>query len=347
VLLIALRDLQFRLRRFLISVVAVALVLALTLLLSGVAASFDAEVERTLDALDVDTWVVAPDAAGPFFGATPMSQDVVAVVAAQPGVERASPVAFFTATVDAGDGATPTTLIGIEPDGVGAPRPQHGDGLRNPGEVIADTSLGFSVGDVLDYAGNQFDVVGTVSGSTLLGGSPNVFLSIAELQRLAFEGAPVIMSVAVEGTPGAAPPDLALMTNDDAKADLLRPLEPAKQTISLISILLWVVTGCIIGSVIYLSALERIRDFAVLKAIGVTTSWIMGGLVLQAIVLSLVASLFAIGVATALAPAMSVPVELARRLLLLVPVIALIVSLLGSFVGVRRAIKIDPALAFG
>jgi putative ABC transport system permease protein len=47
--LISLRDLQWRRRRFGIAVVANALVLALGLLLSGVSASFDNEIERTVD----------------------------------------------------------------------------------------------------------------------------------------------------------------------------------------------------------------------------------------------------------------------------------------------------------
>jgi putative ABC transport system permease protein len=348
VLLLALRDLQFRLRRFLISVVAVGLVLALTLLLAGLAASFSVEVDRTLDQLGVDTWVVADDAGGPFFSATPISEDHVDIVAAAPGVTRASALAYYNATIERPGGHGNVLLMGVEPSALGAPEPDEGAPLARRREVIVDSGLGLGLGDVLPIGGTTFTVVGTLNGSTLIGGTPNVFLHLDDLQDFAFQGAAVIMSVAVEGEPDeSALTGLQLMTRDDAAEDLLRPLGNASETITLISVLLWIVTGCIIGSVIYLSVLERARDFAVMKSIGVTSSWVLGGLVLQAIVLSVSASAIAIALAAILDPRMAVPVELSAQLLILIVLTAVVVSLVGSVVGVRRALRVDPALAFG
>ena len=47
---------------------------------------------------------------------------------------------------------------------------------------------------------------------------------------------------------------------------------------SLMAGLLWVVAAMIVGSMIYMSALERTRDFAVFKAVGVPTRSILAGL---------------------------------------------------------------------
>ena len=46
----------------------------------------------------------------------------------------------------------------------------------------------------------------------------------------------------------------------------------------MIAVLLWIVAALIVGSVIYLSALERTRDFAVFKAVGVSTRSVIAGL---------------------------------------------------------------------
>jgi putative ABC transport system permease protein len=65
------------------------------------------------------------------------------------------------------------------------------------------------------------------------------------------------------------------------------------------------VAAGIIGSIVYLSALERQREFAVLKATGAANRSLLAGLALQAVLLSAAAA------------------------------------------GLRRAVGVQPALAFG
>jgi putative ABC transport system permease protein len=345
--LIAIRDLQFRLRRFVISVVAVALVLALTVVLAGVASSLDVEMNRTLDQLGVDHWMVNAEASGPFFGAVPMDEASVAQVRAVDGVTEAEPQVFYPYTLDSPSGPKSITLLGVEPGKLGAPRPDEGRGLENPGEALAQPMYGLRLGSTARVGGKSFTIVGTLHDSTMLGGIPNMFVSTSDLQSIAFKGAPVITAVAIKGSPTHPVSGLKTVSRADARADLIRPLSSVKQTISLLSVLLWIVTGCIIGSVIYLSALERTRDFAVFKAIGVSNSWVLAGLVLQAVLLSALASVAAIFIARLLAPVMSVPVAFPAGILVLVPATAVIVSVVGSLAGVRRAVRVDPALAFG
>ena len=57
-LLVSLRDLQWRRRRFLIAVGAAALVFAMTLLLSGLSSVLDKEPARIVKALGADAFVV-------------------------------------------------------------------------------------------------------------------------------------------------------------------------------------------------------------------------------------------------------------------------------------------------
>lgn len=345
-LLIALRDLQFRLRRFLISVVAVALVLTLTLLLSGVAAAFDREVDDALARSGTDTWIVAADASGPFLGAIVMPESRVDEVRGLPGVGAASPLGFVSTTRTTPDGTEPVAVFGVEPGGVGSPEVDEGTVLQATGQAVVDSSIG-DVGEEVELGGRTLEIVGRIDGATVLAGQPALYVTMSDLQQIAFSGAEVITSVAVRGTPADVPTDLRAIGTDAARDDLLRPIAPAKQTITLLSVLLWIVTGCIIGSVIYLSALERVRDFAVFKAIGVSTRDVLLGLVLQAVFLALLASAIAIVVARLLVPVVAMPVALPLDIVLLVPAIALAVSVLGSLAGVRRAVAVDPALAFG
>ncbi len=57
-------------------------------------------------------------------------------------------------------------------------------------------------------------------------------------------------------------------------------------SIGLVRILLWIVAATIIGSVLYIQAMERTRDFAVFKATATSSAAIGFGLALQPVILS-------------------------------------------------------------
>ena len=136
-------------------------------------------------------------------------------------------------------------------------------------------------------------------------------------------------------------------TTPSARDDFLRPLTQARSAITFVAILLWIVGALIVGSVVYLSVLERIRDFAVFKAVGTKTRSIMGGLALQAMIVALIAAAVGAALSFVLAPNFPLPVEIPASALWMLPVIAIAVGLAASLAGLRHAVTVDPALAFG
>ena len=199
----------------------------------------------------------------------------------------------------------------------------------------------FSVG------GAAFRVVGTVSGQRLYAGLPVVYIPLADAQAMAVGGQPVATAFlyaarALERA-GRSQDD----GNSDVKADVLRPLQDAMSSIAFVRLLLWIVAATIIGSLLYLQATERTRDFAVFKATGTSTVDIGAGLALQAVVLSLTAAVLAALLATVLAPLFPMPVEIPTSAFLLLPIVTVTVGLLASLVALRRTATVQPALAFG
>ena len=98
----------------------------------------------------------------------------------------------------------------------------------------------------------------------------------------------------------------------------------AVAAITFIAVLLWIVAALIVGSVIYLSALERVRDFAVFKAVGVSTRSVLGGLALQAVIVAVVAALLGAVLSFVLAPTFPMLVVVPASAFLLLPVIAIL-----------------------
>ena len=147
--------------------------------------------------------------------------------------------------------------------------------------------------------------------------------------------------------PRPVPAGYKAVDRDGAVADLLRPLKVAVNAITIVAVLLWIVAALIVGSVIYLSALERLRDFAVFKAIGVPTRSIAAGLAMQAIVVALLAAVVGAVLSMLLGPLFPMQVIVPGEAYMALPVIAVVIGLMASATGLHRAVSVDPAMAFG
>ena len=343
----ALRDMQWRRRRFVIGVLSTGLVFAMTLVLTGLANGFRVEAERTVDSMGVDAFVVKAGAPGPFLGSTPFAQVDLSRVASAPGVVAAAPLATAASTIREGTATRNATAFGAPERGPGMPRIAEGQAPSAPDEVAVSSTLGRHVGDKLQVGAHVLRVVGIVPNSTALAKMPNIFLTTEGLQQLAYDGQPMITSIGIIGTPRQLPDGYQTVDRGVAVNDLMRPLKVAVDAITIVAVLLWIVAALIVGSVVYLSALERLRDFAVFKAIGVPTRSILAGLTLQAVVVALLAAVLGVMLSQLLTPLFPMTVVVPMNAYLALPVIAVVIALLASVAGLRRAVAVDPALAFG
>jgi len=343
----ALRDMQWRMRRLVIAVVSTGLVFAMTLVLTGLANGFQVEAQRTVDSMGVDAFVVKAGATGPFLGATPFAQVDLIRVAGVPGVVAAAPLATAAATVREGTATHNVTAFGAPEHGPGMPRVSQGRPPSTPDEVAVSSTLGRHIGDDLQVGGRTLRIVGIVPNATALAKQPCIFLTTEGLQQLAYNGQPIITSIGIVGTPRQLPDGYQTVDKAAGVTDLLRPVKVAAGSITIVAVLLWIVAVLIVGSVVYLSALERLRDFAVFKAIGVPARSILAGLALQAVVVALLAAVLGVILAQLLAPLFPMTAVVPMGAYLALPVIAIAIGLLASIAGLRRAVAVDPALAFG
>ncbi|MGV0813746.1 ABC transporter permease [Mycolicibacterium boenickei] len=345
-LIAALRDLQWRRRRFMIAAVGTALVFAMTLVLTGLANGFRVEAERSVDALGLDAFMIKEGAAGPFLGSAPLPLTDVQRAARLPGVTTAVPLVYGSSTIPAGGTPRNVNVFGVPEQGPGSPALKEGRAPHTPDEVAVSTTMGRPVGADVDVGASKLRVVGLVDDLTALAAQDNIYLTVPGAQQLLFSGQKLISSVGIVGTPGAPPPDFRIVDRAGAIDDMVRPLRGANQAMSLMAGLLWAVAALIVGSVIYLSALERTRDFAVFKAVGVATRSIMGGLAMQAVTVALLAALLGAGLSLVLGPPFPMRCDVPTLAFIALPIVAVVIGLLASVAGLRRAVTIDPALAF-
>jgi putative ABC transport system permease protein len=245
------------------------------------------------------------------------------------------------------DSVKDVNLVGYTPGAVGAPVITEGRAAKRSGEVVVDSHLDAGVGDALDVSGRAQRVVGITDDLRYNFGVNTVFMPIGAAQDLAFSGQPLASAIVVRGRPTGGLDGLTVLNNAQVASDLRRPAKSGKSTIDIINVLLWFVAAGIIASIVYLTALERTRDFAVLKATGASNGTLFGALLLQSIALSATAAIVAVGLALLLAPLFPFRMSIDASSYVLLAVIAIVVGTLASLAGLRRAVAVDPALAFG
>jgi len=345
-LTITLQDLRYRARQFLIAVVGAGLVFAMSLLLSGMVAGFGYEINQTVQAVGADTWVAASGAAGRVAALPAMAASAVAAVAREPGVVRADPILVVPWVASLHGAMRSVVVIGYRLGGLGSVAVTTGHPVRHSGQVVVDVRSGLSVGDQVTMSGRAFTVVGTVHDRTLLAGTPDAYVSLPDAQAVAFGGHPLISAVVTKGVPSAVPAGMHAFSPSQIEAASLDQMSAAASSIDNSRLFMWFIAAVIVAALVYVTALDRTRDFAVLKALGSSSGLLFAGLAGQAVVVALFAAAMASIIANFMTGLFAQPVDIPASAFVVLPVSAVIVGLLASLAALRRAVAVDPAVAF-
>jgi putative ABC transport system permease protein len=338
-------DLRMRLRQFAIATIGTGLVFAIALVVAGVAGGFRAETKHTVEGIGADGFVVPAGSGGPFSSVSVLPSTLVSEVRRLPGVTDAAPLLVFQQRFTTKHGNVYGPVIAGPPRGLGAPPAKGLRALRH-GEAVVDDLTKVRVGDTFSIGRMKLRAVARVHGYSMLGGLPAVYVTLGDAQSIGFSGRDVETTVAFRGHPKSLPANLRVYTNKQARADVLDRLGSAVSTIDTMQRMLFIVGAVIIGAVVYLSSLERRRDFAVLKAVGSSSQWLYAGLAAQAVVVAVIAAALAVALLPVLAPFVSIPLAIPAYQFYALPVVAIIVGALASLAGLRQAVRVDPAQAF-
>jgi putative ABC transport system permease protein len=342
VLLLTMRDLQHRAVRFAAVVVGTAVVLALLFLMTGLIEQFHREPAQSVAALGADGWLLRDGVSGAFTSGSTLPADTAEEIQGA----KAAPVVVARHSFDDDGERTDVVVIGYVPGQLGEPGLHSGALPGQSGQALIDTSSGLGAGDELVLGDHKFTVTGTTDHTTMFAGMPLIFLPISDAQDIFYRGQPLATAVLLDGAPDSVPDGFTLHSPQDMAEDGMRPLDGAIASIELIRMLLWFVAAMIIGTMIYLSALERRRDVAVLKAVGGSTGQMAGSIALQGALIAAVSAAIAAVLQMLFVPVFPMQVAVPGSAFVQIPLIAVIVALVSGAVGLRKTVQIDPALAF-
>lgn len=372
---LAARDIRHNLGRFLMTCLGLGLLLAIVLSMLGIYRGLIAEALTLARSPGVDLWVVETNTRGPFAEASRLPGDTREAVARVAGVTAAGALTFQSVETETAAGKLRVYVIGSEPGRPGGPAHLI-DGrpiVQSRYEAVVDRSTGLTVGERIRLGRREFTVVGVTAGQVSSGGDPVVFITLRDSQKLQFELAPpaarrelargggeassdivnAIVARVSPDVPVASVADgvrrwkhLAVLTQEEQETVLSRSvIERARRQIGLFTTLLLIVSTVIIALIIHTLTIDKTREIATLKLIGAPDRTIVGLILQQALAMG------AIGFASGLSLLLVLKDSFPRRVVVDPPdVIALatvvvVICLVASTLGVRLALKVDPATA--
>jgi putative ABC transport system permease protein len=118
---LAIRDVDYRIGKFLLTAVGLGLLLATVMAMGGIYRGMVEDALSIVRAPGADLWVVQKDTNGPFAESSRVPDDLYRVIRAVPGVREASPVAFQSVQLEFSGKPIRIQIVGYRPGSLGAP----------------------------------------------------------------------------------------------------------------------------------------------------------------------------------------------------------------------------------
>lgn len=378
---LAQKDIAHTLGKFIVTAMGVGMLLGIVLIMIGVYRGMMVDAEALLKDIHVDLWIVQEDTLGPFAEASRVHEDLKNTLKSIEGVKTAEALTFQNLQLYGLAQPVRVTAVGFEPFGTINPiNPQNltsGRMLqRNHYEAVISSKTGFKLHDTLKIGRDIYTIVGTTKGTVSSGGEPLIYLSLKDAQQLQFSYSNASIrndrergilgngDIHMVNTIVATIKDgydvdavakeirkwkhLSVYTNAEQTTILTKNLvEQASKQIGLFTAILVVVSTIIIGLIIYTMTLEKMKEIAIMKLIGLPDSMIIKMIVQETVILGFFAFIFGNIFSHWVYDVFPKRVVLEAPDALGLFAVILIASILASFVGVGKVIHADPTVAIG
>ena len=374
---LAYRDIKHNLLRFVLTNFGLSLLLGIVIVITGVYGGMVDDALKQTRAANADLWVVEAGTNGPFAEASRIRGDTRELVSRVYGVQSAGSVTYQSVQTSLNGKRLRLFLVGYQLGRPGGPRNLIAgrDIIRSHYEMVVDRSAALALGQEVPLGTHEhkFTVVGLMRNELTSSGDPVAYITLLDAQALQFELAPpserreaarggsqessdqvnaVITKVSpyvpVEEVAAALARWKHLTTLTQAQQESLLindVIQKSRKQQLMIMVLLIIVSAVIIALIVYTLTMDKVRSIATLKFVGAPDRTVVGLIVQQALSMGI----FSYGIGLALV--VGFQSYFPRRLVLdfesiaVVFVVTVVICLAASTLGIRLALRIDPAEA--
>lgn len=369
---LAWRDITANMMRFVLAAAGVGFLLTGSMGMLGLYRGVLHDALLTIEEIGADLWVVQGGRVGPFAEGSVVSATLDRRVEGVAGVTGVRRFVQNNQQVDIDGQRRRVAVTGLDfPKDQGAWLSLAEGRLLQAGrgEAIADASLGLELGREIRLGRDSYRVVGVTRGQVDMSGDGQFFVTIPDAMDIADSRKPEtvlldraqglgvsadrpsrIAAVVVTTLPGMAGEvarvigawgDVAVLSREDQRSVLVDGrLWRLRMQILFFTILLLTVTGVVIAMTIYTSTVEKLHEIAMLKLIGARDRFILSMILQQAMLVGLLAYALALALSMLLFPLFPRRVVLLPEDLAVVFGGLLLACLLGSWIGISRAMRV-------
>ena len=370
---LAVRELVFARTRVLLMGSVIALISVLMVILSGLSSGLVDDGVSGLERTPVDAFAFAEGTkSDSAFSRSVVTAEEAEAWAARPDVANAELMGNAIVNAHTGGGmAIDLTLFGITPGSFLEPAAAEGTQLSGTHDIILSSTArdeGVEVGDTItvDRLGTELSVVGFTEDKRTFGHVDIAYVPLSTWQEInagtpagevtdarEYEQASV---VAIRGTDGE--PDLA--AGDAAAGTATKTVEDSfdsspgytaeTMTMSMIIAFLYAISALVVGAFFSIWTVQRLRELAVLRAMGASTGYLMRDSILQAAVILVgsvaVGVLIGLGLGSGL-EGTGMPFSLQTGPILQGAILLIVLGLVGAGIAIVRITRINPLTALG
>lgn len=288
-------------------------------------------------------------------------------IATLPGVKQATPILYLNSPVHIGNRAWFSYIVGLTPQSTrGGPWKMHsGNAQPASGEAIIPSviaeKMGLKLGDAIRITDHTLNVVG-ISEETFSMANSITFVSFDDLEDI-ISVSNTVSYVLVDAEPGVDPTALAQQimhavdkinaVPHDAfiESDFGMAMKMGVEIIALMSLIGAVLAGLLIAYTCFSLIVNKRRDLAIAKAVGMPNRALYVAVILQALIITEVGFAIAVICSFSLLPLINmlmpqVTLLVSADALIKTGGIAIAVAIVGSLIPAYRIARLEPAAVF-
>ena len=362
-LLIAWRNLLGERGRLLITIGGVTFAVMLILVLLGLYVGWERQMTKFLGNITADLWVGQAGSGDISHRVSVLPANLASDLESKSYVTQVSTFIGRQVGVEIDGVEKPLFIVGLDDAKFITPyRLEKGSGQPQKGEIIVDEVFinknGLALGDSIVVAGKSLKIVGIASGGNIMVSSYTMVSQEDARDVLGLPDAVNYFLVRAADPSGA----IAKLEKDFPKLKVMKQQEFLDNNsaivkdsflpiIGVLVLIAFAVGIAVIGLTIFTAAVEKSKEYGVLKAIGYGNSQLFGIALIQALIAGVLGFFLGYGLTPLVTSAAknfepSFIYQLGSKEVMAIFVATMLMSIIASFLPLRRLFKIDPAQAF-
>lgn len=371
-----LKDMAYRKARIAMTAIAITVLIALILMLGGIMNGMRIQAQQYVKSTGADIWISAEGSGGAFVGFSMINPEYLAYLNNSKDLKpkSASQLVFAQARPVIKGKTGKAIVVGYQEGKLGGPvhlvegrlfTPSQYEDYRPEDipsrEVVIDEKMNLEIGERLSIGGSELKVVGKAKSLMFVLDTPLLFMDIRTAQNVMLDNILYVNMIISKAAVGRTSEEVVEALNrSDAESKMIEVYtlnqtiediletyvdEPMK-AVQFLRAMLWLATGIIVAMITYVTTLEKTQEFGTLKAIGASNFYVISLIFKQVALTTIIGLIFGLILSFIFAAAAPIFVAINPVEAVIVTIISFIVCCTGGYLAGRKAITIDPMVAF-